>query len=853
MKRLPLLLLLLLPLVCSAAADEPCTLQLYVVSEEDGEPLPGVLCRLLDADDTLLHYVLTDADGYATLALPKTADHLTLSMMSYRSVILREEKLDCSESVEIRMRPEATVLPEVMVKSPPVAVYRDTVTYQVEAFQAESDRTIGDVLRKLPGVEVGKEGGIKYQGKAISHLYIEGQDLLDSRYNLATRNLPVQAVRDIQVMEHHTHERVLQDKTRSDDVAMNLLLNESHKARPFGEATLGLGAAPIVAEGKVSATLVHPHRQTMLLAEGNNLGVDVEQLYGGTSLTYGLLYTPFPITPLLSPAQGSEPPLPQQRYLMNESGATSLNHLIALSQVNSLRLNATGILDRRTRDDLQQNSFGGSEPWEYLERAGRERRFYDLSPSLFLEHNAESAYLSDKLTGDFSHHCLRSDVKTEERESVTNLTEERSIQDLSLTNDLQTIFETGDLIYRGDLYTSLQELSESITLSDSPAESYRHRRGLLHAGIRTTKSLGEVMLTLSAKGDGEVHQFRITDDCRMTLRFGTVGVTPEALYRFPSDKFRITLLLPVSYVSYDSHEVSRRLWALEPDLKLTYEPTNRSTISLSGALREKLRTPMFLSPRPLRTGYRSSVSYPDVAERVKTGHLALNATYRNLLYMIFANGTLMWQRTGRERVGGLTLTDGQLIYTSVPYAHQSDLIYGGISLSKSFISIGTALKGTADVTHSVTPVLQNEELYEVPFTYVNLALSMEQRLGKVGNLLYTIGQGLSHRSIDEGDGSTLGTLTQRATLYLTPTKRCEASLSYEGGRSEISKGQQVRYHFLDASLQFDVTEKWRLRLEGKNLLNSSTYSLTEYDKINYFAYELPLRGRTIFLTATYNF
>jgi hypothetical protein len=119
-KRLPLLLLLLLPLVCPAAADEPCTLQLYVVSEEDGEPLPGVLCRLLDADDTLLHYVLTDADGYATLALPKTADHLILSMMSYRSVILREEELDCSESVQIRMRPEATVLPEVMVKSPPV-------------------------------------------------------------------------------------------------------------------------------------------------------------------------------------------------------------------------------------------------------------------------------------------------------------------------------------------------------------------------------------------------------------------------------------------------------------------------------------------------------------------------------------------------------------------------------------------------------------------------------------------------------------------------------------------------------------------------------------------------------------
>ena len=65
-----------------------------------------------------------------------------------------------------------TVLREVVVKSDAIWNRNDTLVYSVEAFRNTGDRSIGDLLRRLPGVEVSESGGIKYQGESINRFYI---------------------------------------------------------------------------------------------------------------------------------------------------------------------------------------------------------------------------------------------------------------------------------------------------------------------------------------------------------------------------------------------------------------------------------------------------------------------------------------------------------------------------------------------------------------------------------------------------------------------------------------------------------------------------------------------------------
>lgn len=847
--RLFLVLLLLTPPLLATA--DPCTIHVTILSAEDDTPLTGVLCRLYDEGDALVGYAITGDQGQADLTISESVTRLSVTLMSYKSAEVRRDRLRCGSELVLRLEPTATKLPEIFAKAPPVVAYKDTVSYDVSSFRVKSDRSIGDVLRKLPGVEVGNSGDIKYQGRAISHLYIEGQDLLENRYNLATQNLPADAIAGVDVMERHTHERILKKRSDSKDVAMNLRLSKDYKARPFGEVSVGAGLAPLLLESKISTTLVRRRSQSMLIGGGNNTGQDVERLFGGVPTVYDLLYRPTPASPFLTTDFPTDIPLPLVRYRFNESGAASLNHLFILSPVQSLRVSATGVADRKHRRRMEDNRYGGEDPWEYREQSGGKRRYFRLSPSIYYEHNSDNVYLSDKLSADIAKVGMHSDIHTEEKGTTADLRESRSLRDLSVKNDLRSIFPLGDLMIRGSLYADYQRIEEGLDVADDPSELFLHHRTLLHSVMSTTKSVGDLMLYLTLTGNMESHRYAV-GDAEGRSRLGTLELSPELLYRLPGDQVVMRLTLPVGLTAYGSQETDKRTGSLLPHFSISYAPSDRTTIRLSGKGNRGLRAPAYMPGQLLRRGYRSYYTYADTPERYHTMHVTLTGAYRNLLHMIFMNGTLMAQRSGGDRLATLQAVDGRLVYGVKPMDYQADRLYAGFSLSKSFISTGTVLKGKVDVTHSSRPFLQNQVVYKVPMTFSDLSLSLEQRLSKWGNLLANVGLSTSKRG-GEKSSAPLHRLSYGTSLYLFPMETWEATLSYEGGVMEIAEGQRSHYRFLDAVLQYDLSDKVRLRLEGKNLLNTTLFRQVYYGGINDFASEVPLRGRSLLLSLSYRY
>ena len=847
--RLFLVLLLLTPPLLATA--DPCTIHVTILSAEDDVPLSGVLCRLYGEGDALISYAITGDQGQADLTISESVTRLSVTLMSYKSAEVRRDRLRCGSELVLRLEPTATKLPEIFAKAPPVVAYKDTVSYDVSSFRVKSDRSIGDVLRKLPGVEVGNSGDIKYQGRAISHLYIEGQDLLENRYNLATQNLPADAIAGVDVMERHTHERILKKRSDSKDVAMNFRLSKDYKARPFGEVSVGAGLSPLLLESKISTTLVRRRSQSMLIGGGNNTGQDVEQLFGGVSTIYDLIYRPTPASPFLITDFPTDVPLPQDRYRFNESGAASLNHLFILSPVQSLRVSATGVADRQHRRRMEDNRYGGEDPWEYREQSGGKRRYFRLSPSLYYEHNSDNVYLSDKLSADIAKVGMHSDIHTEEKGTTADLRESRSLSDLAVKNDLRSIFPLGDLMIRGSLYADYQRIEEGLDVVDDPSELFLHHRTLLHSVMSTTKSVGDLMLYLTLTGNMEGHRFAV-GDAEGRYRLGTLELSPELLYRLPGDQVVMRLTLPVGLTAYGSQETDKRTGSLLPHFSISYAPSDRTTIRLSGEGNRGLRAPAYMPGQLLRRGYRSYYTYADTPERYHTMHVTLTGAYRNLLHMVFMNGTLMAQRSGGDRLATLRAVDGRLVYGVKPMDYQADRLYAGFSLSKSFVSTGTVLKGKVDVSHSSRPFLQNQVVYKVPMTFSDLSLSLEQRLSKWGNLLANVGLSTSKRG-GEKSSEPLHRLSYGTSLYLFPMETWEATLSYEGGVMEIAEGQRSRYRFLDAVLQYDLSDKVRLRLEGKNLLNTTLFRQVYYEGINDFASEVPLRGRSLLLSLAYRY
>lgn len=500
---------------------------------------------------------------------------------------------------------------------------------------------------------------------------------------------------------------------------------------------------------------------------------------------------------------------------------------------------------------MEDNRYGGEDPWEYREQSGGKRRYFRLSPSLYYEHNSDNVYLSDKLSADIAKVGMHSDIHTEEKGTTADLRESRSLSDLAVKNDLRSIFPLGDLMIRGSLYADYQRIEEGLEVADDPSELFLHHRTLLHSVMSTTKSVGDLMLYLTLTGNMEGHRYAV-GDAEGRYRLGALELSPELLYRLPGDQVVMKLTLPVGLTAYGSQETDKRTGSLLPHFSISYSPSDRTTIRLSGEGNRGLRAPSYMPGQLLRRGYRSYYTYADTPERYHTMHVTLTGAYRNLLHMIFMNGTLMAQRSGGDQLATLRAVDGRLVYGVKPMDYQADRLYAGFSLSKSFVSTGTVLKGKVDVTHSSRLFLQNQVVYKVPMTFSDLSLSLEQRLSKWGNLLANVGLSTSKRG-GEKSSAPLHRLSYGTSLYLFPMETWEATLSYEGGVMEIAEGQRSHYRFLDAVLQYDLSDKVRLRLEGKNLLNTTLFRQVYYEGINDFTSEVPLRGRSLLLSLSYRY
>ena len=179
----------------------------------------------------------------------------------------------------VSMEPGTTLLKEVTVKADRIRQQGDTITYNVGSFAQAQDRTIGDVLKRMPGIDVSSSGKIKYQGEDINKFYIEGTDLLGGKYGLATNGISHDDVGAVEVMENHQPVEVLSGIAFSDKAAINLKLKNKAKAAwsIHGDAGGGWSWQPegAVWDGELFAMCAMPGFQNITTFRTNNTGEDL--------------------------------------------------------------------------------------------------------------------------------------------------------------------------------------------------------------------------------------------------------------------------------------------------------------------------------------------------------------------------------------------------------------------------------------------------------------------------------------------------------------------------------------------------------------------------------------------------
>ena len=232
MKKSLFILLILFP--CVVLAQGYYTLRGMVNDGETNEKLPNANVMLYSNMNKLLKFTTTGKTGTFQMALPDSLVGISYLKVSFIGYGTLQKKIDGSNDWKLALTPKATKIKEVIVKAPKIKAQGDTLVYDVRQFSKEGDRSIGDVLRRMPGIQTNESGQISYNGKPINRFYIENSDLLEGRYGIATNNISNAEVGSVEILQNHQPVKALEGIAFSEQAAINLRLKEGAKHKWIG-------------------------------------------------------------------------------------------------------------------------------------------------------------------------------------------------------------------------------------------------------------------------------------------------------------------------------------------------------------------------------------------------------------------------------------------------------------------------------------------------------------------------------------------------------------------------------------------------------------------------------------------
>ena len=364
---------------------------------EENEKLSGATVMVSkDSVSSILAYGISDENGKFQIAVKNESDSLFLKVSYIGFGTFKKMIHNKAQTLEVKLSPSSESLKEVIVKSEILRQRGDTLSFSVAAFKGKNDRVIGDILKKLPGIDIRPNGQIFYKGEPIQKYYIESLDLLEGRYSLANNNLSAEAVSRVEILENHQPVKVLDSLEFSERASINIKLKKDITFS--GMATAGIGAAPLLWQTKVTPMIFTKKQQAIVTYQSNNTGSDVSGEIRNFSIKYAGENFDIDKKDWLSIQNVSAPPFSAERWLDNNVHLGSANILQRIKEDMDLKLNISYLNDYQQQDGgTQTRYFTPTATIDVIENTNNDIFLSKLEGQLTLENNADKNYLRNQL------------------------------------------------------------------------------------------------------------------------------------------------------------------------------------------------------------------------------------------------------------------------------------------------------------------------------------------------------------------------------------------------------------------------------------------------------------------------
>jgi len=845
------------------------------VKNTKGEYVVATVTIQFKGNVAILGFTSVNDEGNYLLKCRETSDSITITVSGINIGKHQKTVANRSAQVDFIIDEKPLEIKGATVIANKIQQIGDTLNYAVGAYTEQTDRTIGDILRKMPGIEVEIGGQIKYQGKAINKFYVENMDLLQGRYGIAVNNIPARDVATVQVLENHQPIKALKDRVFSDQAAINLKLK--NKGVLTINALAGAGYEPLMWQSELVAMYFGGKKQNISMYKSNNTGYNVASEFTTNYDYERVLMNP---SGMLSVQMPGSPPIAQKRYFDNNSHAATFNHLLKLGKEQQLTVNAFYYTDyvKKNSYSLYEQYMPNDSTLDIEEQINSTNRIHNAEIAARLNLNTNKNYINNALNikgnwdGDKSFGTTRSRFNNINESISQHLDKPFFSADYTFNiirnlknNFYSAYFSVGygnrphSLTIKPANYFNRSDLSEAkqdATLRDLSAVfriSYGMKIKKINAdyavwGRADIKNIDTELQYITTANIVET-----ADSLKNDMYYNTYRTGINQNYSYKTNAFRASASIPLTFNIFttddripNNFQQHNRI-TFNPSLNLSYDLTKKLTVSASGRINKAFGDMNSSYTGYIMQSYRNLMKNTiDKLFETSSESISTSVGYKNPFKSFFLNATAGYNRSTRNLLYGYDYAGILSVKTTIDKPTKSDGYNVNFNMSKglSFMSGTFRLSGGYNKTKSDL-LVQNEILNYSSQGY-NVSSSIDFKPLSFATIGYSLGWNMTESYVTgrKENFPAIRGLSQNLKIGLNFSKTLTGYIN--GEYSYNSATTERNTTFADAGLKWKI-KKYDFELELNNLFNSKYYISASYNDISAYYYRYNLRPRSLLL------
>ncbi len=864
-----------------------------VVTDTSDAPVENAIISIIDQNGSGFSFEFTDKNGEADLSFIQNDGesdiHIKITAVTYHTQLL--PLLDDKKVYKVQLKQNPDELTEVLVNGPdgPRIVRKDdTLSYSTADFRLPNDRTIGDVLQRIPGVELSESGVVYFMGRPISNLYIDGDDLFNDKYGILLKNLQAGLIDSVEVIDNNQQMKILQGKKSGTDPAINLRMKTRSKDEVLNSLEVA-GGLPEQYDLSIQSMLFKPSFKTVNTAKSNDAGQSylAETVPFQRNSKWQKWNEKNEFTDFLSAGRYSSPSLNMNRWLFNNSQMLSLNNLWKAGNQNEIRVNANALRELDNMDyGNTLNYYAYKDTIEYSETGSEKSKnnYYDLTANYNTNHS--KLFLNNELKVHYRNRFTSADLLSLNQ----HIDQQLEQKDYGISNTFRTLHLLKNRLI-GEVYSNIAFSSRPEVLDVFPGVQER----IINSGRKyfcTTQNIEfDDFSTTNALGISSLRERFFQSYTagfnynRQSLNTSLIGISDNKEIIDPGEGFsgkekfiRFRPFFVGEWIFHtEKHELSASVYFKSSFIRFENDSTfERAFVTANPSIGYKLKTGKEsnmiikasidheegniedLYPSVILSDFRTLLKkrLPFLKERSRT--IAGRFNFQKTAQLLVGHVGLSYSSKHLNYITSYKLSPTAVEIVALPYENEANTLAFNAVVSKYLnpIKANIEVKGSGTISNSQR--IQQSVLLPVKNLRLGYEINLIKKLESFLTLAYQVKYNRFKATMENTAGNEFekhsSALTNRFVLNAFPGDHWKLNVGVNSKHNRIEDMTSYHYVMIDASLKYQFSNPdLEISVEGSNLNGAKNYQEIYMVANNLLINDFNLRPPSFMLRCSFNF